>query len=91
MSLSNIQKEKAIKHIEKSSGGIQKCSMCKEREWSIHPELYQLTQFNEGGTIIGGPVVPLLILECTNCGNTLSINAIRAGIISPKNKGNNNE
>ena len=86
MSLTKEQQDKAIKHL--NNKWINKvCPVCQGNGWDIHPELYELRQFSSGNMVLGGPLIPLLVVECTNCGNTISMNAIRAGVVSPEGEG----
>ncbi len=89
MALTKEQQDKAIQHL--NSKWINKtCPVCQGNTWDVHPELYEMRQFNGGDMVLGGPLIPLLVVECTNCGNTISINAIRAGVVSPEKKGDSN-
>ena len=36
--------------------------------------------------IVGGPIVPLAPVTCNNCGNTILLNALIAGIVDPQPK-----
>lgn len=46
--------------------------------------LFELRQFNEGSMVIGGPLIPVIPISCGNCGNTVMINAIAAGLYKPE-------
>ena len=44
-------------------------------------EIYEIREFQGGNFIIGGtPIVPVLPVTCGNCGNTVLVNAIVAGV-----------
>jgi len=86
LSLTKEQQEKAIQHLNKKWTN-KTCPVCQGNTWDVHPELYEMRQFNGGDMVLGGPLIPLLVVECKNCGNTISINAMRAGVISPEKKG----
>lgn len=58
--------------------------MCGVSNWSVHDSTFQLTEFNQGSIVIGGPVIPIIPVSCTNCGNTILVNAIIAGFIKPE-------
>lgn len=81
MPLNHEQQQKALAHLN-TKWKNKTCGVCEGNNWDIHPELYELRQFNQGNMVLGGPLIPLLIVECTNCGNTISMNAIRAGVVS---------
>lgn len=60
------------------------CAFCGKKHWSVGDTLFQLTEFQNGNIVIGGnqKVFPLVPVVCDNCGNTLFLNAIKAGVIS---------
>jgi hypothetical protein len=58
--------------------------MCGSGPWSVQDKVFQLTEFHEGSVIIGGPVVPVIPVTCGNCGHTVLVNAIVAGLMSPQ-------
>ena len=92
MALNQKQQIKALAHLKSKWTGERKCQVCKSDIWNVHPELYELRQFNEGNMVLGGPLVPLLVIECTNCGNTIFMNAMRASVVSPdKKEGDSND
>ncbi len=59
------------------------CPMCGEGNWNVQDHVFQLIVFSEGTMIVGGPVVPLIPVSCGNCGNTVLVNAIIAGAVTP--------
>jgi hypothetical protein len=52
------------------------CPMCGQGPWQVQDSIFQLLEFSEGGLTIGGPVIPVIPVACTNCGNTVLVNAI---------------
>ncbi len=82
--LSENQQSKLLEFLNSKWVGERNCPICNENNWNLHPEMYELRTFNKGKMVLGGPLVPLVILECKNCGNTFSINAIKAGIVPPE-------
>lgn len=58
------------------------CPVCNENSWSISPELFELRAFHGGSMVIGDKsgIVPLILITCANCGNTIFINALIAGL-----------
>lgn len=56
--------------------------MCHVVNWSVQDSIYQLAQFNQGALVIGGSVVPVITVVCGNCGNTILVNAITAGVLT---------
>lgn len=58
--------------------------MCGVGDWNVQDSTYQLLEYNQGAMVIGGPVIPVIPVVCTNCGNTILINAIIAGVLKPE-------
>lgn len=56
------------------------CPVCQTDLWTPLPRLGMVPNINPPGPD-GGNVVPVLIINCTNCGYTLSINALVAGLL----------
>lgn len=48
--------------------------------WQMGDTLVGTVGFAPGGIAIGGPTFPLLVLTCTQCGHTVFVNSIVAGI-----------
>lgn len=57
------------------------CPACKSNSWNIQDSTYQLTEFNPEGMVIGGPVVPVLAVLCSNCGYMMMFNALSVGAV----------
>lgn len=65
---------------EESSG----CWVCGENDWTIPPFLMELREFHGGPVVVGrSRYVPLLVVTCKNCGNTVTFNAFVLGILDP--------
>jgi hypothetical protein len=77
---------KMIQHLSMKWHG-RSCPMCNAGTWNVQDSTYQLLEFNQGGLVLGGPVIPVIPIVCSNCGNTLLINAITAGIVTPDSGG----
>lgn len=61
------------------------CPMCQAGKWSVQDKVFELREFHGGGLVIGGtPIVPVIPVTCENCGNTIFLNAITAGIVKPE-------
>ena len=60
------------------------CPFHGPTQWQVGDILVQTMIYAEGGGIIlgGGPVYPLLLITCTQCGYTVFVNAIVAGVIA---------
>jgi hypothetical protein len=76
----NFNSEALIKHLSEKWAG-RKCSQCGVESWQIQESLFELRQFSGGGLTVGGPVMPVVPVTCANCGNTVLLNAIVAGVM----------
>ena len=83
MDVTEEQQRKAIQFLRKAWRDLD-CSRCGKREWTIHPHVFEFRTFNEGSIVVGGPVVPVLVVECDNCGYTVTVNAMKAGVVEPR-------
>lgn len=55
--------------------------MCEHSAWNVPSEMYEIREFHGGNLVVGPiPIVPVLPVTCANCGNTVLVNAIVAGI-----------
>ena len=78
--MDNDWKSQLIKHLE-NKWSSQKCPMCGHSGWNLPSEIYEIREFQDGNFVIGGtPIVPVLPVTCGNCGNTVLVNAIVAGV-----------
>jgi hypothetical protein len=60
------------------------CACCGAKNFISPDQAYQLMGFDPSvGLNIGGPIVPVLPITCANCGNTILLNAIIAGVLPP--------
>lgn len=85
--MTKIDGQKLINHLSKKWKG-KNCPMCGEGPWNASDSPFELREFNEGNLIIGGQtsIVPVIPITCNNCGNTILINAVVAGLVN-KTKG----
>jgi hypothetical protein len=58
------------------------CPMCGTNSWTLG-DAAELRAYEEGVLHIGGRVYPVMPVVCVNCGNTVLINAILAGVLQP--------
>jgi len=73
---------KLIIHLEKKWQG-KPCPMCGVGNWNVQDSSYELREYHGGNIVIGGgPIIPVVPVVCTNCGNTILVNAIIAGVVS---------
>ena len=86
MKLTEAQHAKLNSFVQSKWKPPYTCSCCGANNWNITQEVYQLTTFAGGAMIVGGPIVPLAPVTCNNCGNTILLNALIAGIVDPQPK-----
>lgn len=70
-------KNKALHWLNKKWQGDKECPVCRHNQWTIG-DAVELRPYQGGSVVIGGAVVPLIPVVCTNCGNTLLISAVVA-------------
>lgn len=78
--VSKFDNTKVIAHLQKKWGS-KACPMCDKGPWNVQDSTYQFAEYNEGSLVVGGPVIPVVPVICGNCGHTILINAIVAGVI----------
>lgn len=81
--MADIETQKMISFLSKK-WGENKCNMCGGGTWEVQDKVFQLTEFHQGNLVVGGPLVPVVPVTCTNCGNTTLVNALIAGAINPE-------
>jgi len=64
------------------------CSVCGLPHFVIIDKLYELREFNDGNLIVGGDssILPLVIISCMNCGNLITMSAIKLGLLNTQEK-----
>jgi hypothetical protein len=69
-----------------SLGIPPKCNICSSDEWSASDTIFEVREFQGGSLIIGGnqSIYPVIPISCNKCGNTVFINALRIGVLSPQ-------
>ena len=72
---------KAVEWLDKHWGGEWACPICGNSEWTGEDTPMEIRSFKEGRMAATGPVIPLLVITCSTCGNTLFFNAILAGLV----------
>jgi len=72
-----------IAYLKSKWGETLRCPMCTNTEWDVQESTYELREWNPHTLVSTGPVLPLIPVVCTNCGNTILVNAIAAGIVAP--------
>jgi len=64
-----------------SKWGNRSCPMCNKGPWSVQDRVFQLNEFHQGNLVVGGPLIPVIPVSCGNCGHTVLVNAIIAGVL----------
>lgn len=84
--MARIASDKLIEFLSTKWQG-RPCPVCGVGGWSVQESSFELREFNEGNHVMGGgPVIPVVPVICTNCGNTVLVNAIMAGLVAPEAK-----
>ncbi|WDE03200.1 hypothetical protein SG34_017490 [Thalassomonas viridans] len=82
MALTSKQQEQAMAHLDQHFRDNRLCYVCGKNQWIIHPQLYELMKLPLGGADPERSLIPLLVIECADCGHTISFNAKKAGLLS---------
>ena len=83
--MASIDDKKIIAHLNAKWVG-RACPLCGVANWNVQNSTFQLMEFHAGSVVIGGPVIPVVPVTCTNCGNTVLVNALIAGVVQPEAK-----
>jgi hypothetical protein len=60
------------------------CPLCHTADWDLNPEIFQYSPYSKGTLVAGGLLFPVILLVCKKCGNTISISAVKLGIVNPE-------
>lgn len=81
MKLSEDQHSQLTVHIAEKWAPPATCTVCGHNSWNVSDVLYELREFHGGSMVIGGSaIIPVSPVTCNNCGNTVLINPLVAGI-----------
>jgi len=81
-----VDSQKLLNHLNSKWQG-RPCQMCGVGNWTVSDSIFELREYNQGNMVIGGgPLIPVVPVTCNNCGNTVFVNAIKAGLIEPNKK-----
>ena len=79
--MAKIDTEKFIEHLRAKWGNSRPCPVCGGTNWTVGDSSYELREYRGGDFLVGQvPIMPLVPVICTNCGNTILINSIVAQI-----------
>jgi hypothetical protein len=84
--MTKVDVAKLIAHLNRKWGANRPCPMCGTHEWHVQEAIFQLPDFVPNSFSVGGPVIPVVPVICANCGNTVLVNAIGAGLVEPTEK-----
>ena len=80
--LSEEEKKKVEKWLSaKWRGHPAKCQLCGNQSWRLGEMVIAGIAYTPGRFVMGGPTYPLLPLICSNCSQTVFLNAILCGVI----------
>src|ERR1700730_6211334 len=84
--LSKSQQEKLLTKVRSLSSWKEgrPCEVCSSTNWSVSDRLWELREYNEGNFVMGGPITPLVSLQCGTCGHVIFLNAITLGMVDYK-------
>jgi len=80
--MSDFDAAALLRFLQERWGG-RACPVCGKGPWQANDRIFQLTEFNQGNLVLGGPIVPVIPVTCSNCGNTVLVNAIIARALKP--------
>ena len=80
--MSTHSSEKAIAFLQRK-WGVKPCPMCGQGPWTVQDKVFQLSEYNSGNLVVGGPLIPVIPVSCSNCGHTVLVNAIISGAVQP--------
>jgi len=67
------------KHINEK-WATKKCSLCLQNSWRVSGFTGIMMRENHRTLNLGGPMIPCAAITCWNCGNTVLINLLVAGV-----------
>jgi predicted nucleic-acid-binding Zn-ribbon protein len=72
----------------KAKGTSNPCPLCKVRDWGITDTVFALIELYQNHIldVRAGAYLPVIPITCNNCGITMLISAVKAGIIEAQNK-----
>ena len=85
--LTREQLDAALDWLEKVSPGGATCSVCAKNTWEVGKSLVAPMRIQGRTTFIDGELHPLVTVTCKNCGHTIFVNAVMAGVEKPSEEG----
>lgn len=83
--MAKYNKQKFVDFLNQKWNGHD-CPVCGGGPWNVSDDIFEIRDYNNGNLVIGGgPIIPVIPVTCMNCGNTIFINAILAGVVKRDN------
>lgn len=84
MKLTQQQIDKVIKHLKQNAPNGIKCPVCGQSHWLVNDTIFQTIEFSGANITLakGMSLVPLVMITCSNCQQTLLFNAIKLGLLN---------
>jgi hypothetical protein len=80
MKLHPEEKAKLVQFIQ-IKWKLDDCPVCRKTEtYDVSEQVYQIVEYPEMGRLSGEVVAPIVPVTCRNCGNTILVNALVAGV-----------
>ena len=84
--MADIKAGKVIALLQEKWKG-RNCPLCGEGNWEVQEKPFELREFHGGAMVFGGVIIPVIPITCSNCGNTILVNAIKAGVVERAKEG----
>ena len=59
--------------------------MCGRGPLNVSENIFEIREFNDGKFVVGGQIIPIIPITCSNCGHTIFVNAIFVGAVERNN------
>lgn len=84
MKLNEEQLQKVVQQLNEVAPDGFVCPICGGKRWSVNNTVFETREFNNGNLFPSGPMslIPLIVLDCSHCHNTMFLNAVALGIVS---------
>jgi len=84
-----VNKEKLKEYLETKWHPIN-CRQCEQAAWVLPDKIFQLVEYQSNFLPPGSPILPVIPITCSNCGNTILINALVASVLESQQEGERN-
>jgi len=86
MPLDDEAKKSLFSFLQKRAPTPGPCTLCGNQQWTLGENIWELREYKGGDLVVGGVLLPVIPVFCSNCGNTLFINAKISGAMGKKTK-----